>query len=93
MTSLRCYAKVTDWIFEFFNHAPAADYRFLPIHSYGFFVAVGFFVAASIAAYQMKKREKLGLMNGEEQEMKVGEAPSIAETLFYLELLTKAFGP
>jgi prolipoprotein diacylglyceryl transferase len=84
MTPLRCYAKVTDWIYELFNHAPSADYRFLPIHSYGFFVALGFFVAASIAAYQMKKREKLGLMNGEDVEYKVGEAPSIAETLFYL---------
>lgn len=83
MLFLRCYAKVTDWIFELFNHAPAADYRFLPVYSYGFWVAVGFFAAATLATIEMRRREKLGLMPGEEQEITVGEAPKLTETIFY----------
>lgn len=72
MILLRCYPKITDWIYEVFNYAPAADYRFLPIYSYGFWVAVGFFCAAVIAAWEMKRREKLGLLNGQDQEVIVG---------------------
>lgn len=71
---LRCYPKVTDWIYEVFNHAPAADYRFLPIYSYGFWVAMGFFFAAVVAARELKRREKLGLLNGEDQEVIIGGA-------------------
>ncbi len=74
MILLRCYPKITDWIYEVFNYAPAADYRFLPIYSYGFWVAMGFFCAAVIAAWEMKRREKLGLLNGQDQEVIVGGA-------------------
>lgn len=77
---LRCYPRVTDWIYEFFNQSPAADFRFLPIYSYGFFVATGFFAAATLAVMEMRRREKLGLLKGQEVEIKVGEAPSIVET-------------
>lgn len=72
MILLRCYPKITDWIYEVFNQAPAADYRFLPIYSYGFWVAAGFFAAAVIAAWEMKRREKLGLLKGQDQEVVVG---------------------
>lgn len=72
---LRCYPKITDWIYLFFNQSAAADYRFLPIYSYGFFVAVGFLSAATLATLEMKRREKLGLMPGFEKEVTVGEAP------------------
>lgn len=72
---LRCYPKITDWIYLIFNQSPAADYRFLPIFSYGFFVAVGFVFAATLATLEMKRREKLGLMPGLEKEITVGEAP------------------
>jgi phosphatidylglycerol:prolipoprotein diacylglycerol transferase len=80
---LRCYPKVTDWIFHVFNESPAADYRFLPIYSYGFWVAVGFFAAASLAVAEMRRREKLNLLTGVEKEITVGEGPSMAETAFY----------
>src|ERR1700761_4798681 len=80
---LRCYPKITDWIYFFFNQAPAADYRFLPLYSYGFFVAIGFFAAATLAVAEMRRREALGLLTGVEVEVKEGEAPSITEVLFY----------
>jgi prolipoprotein diacylglyceryltransferase len=80
---LRCYPKITDFFYELFNHAPAADYRFLPIYSYGFFVATGFFAAATLAVREMKRREKLGLLKGQSSEVMVGEAASIAELVIY----------
>lgn len=83
MLLLRCYPKVTDWIFELFNHAPAADYRFLPVFSYGFWVAVGFFAAATLATMEMRRREKLGLLRGEDSEVTVGDAPNNSELAFY----------
>ena len=83
MILLRCYPKITDFVYHFFNDASWADFRFIPIYSYGFFVACGFFAAATLAAMEMRRREKLGLLTGEEHEVIVGEAPSPTETLFY----------
>src|ERR1041385_8028697 len=80
---LRCYPKITDFIFEFFNRAPAADYRFLPLYSYGFFVACGFFAAATLAVSEMRRRERLGLLSGKEAEIMAGEAVGIAELAIY----------
>ena len=72
MLLLRCYPKVTDWIYEVSGHSQAADFRFLPIYSYGFWVAAGFFAAAVVAVWEMKRREKLGLMIGEDVEVTIG---------------------
>ncbi len=83
MILLRCYPKITDFIYEFFNHAPSADYRFIPIFSYGFFVACGFFAAATLAVNEMRRRESLGLLTGKDAEIIVGEAPSITEVPIY----------
>ena len=80
---LRCYPKITDWIYFLFNQSPLADFRFLPLYSYGFWVAVGFFVAATLAVKEMKRREALGLLAGVETEVTEGFAPSITEVLFY----------
>lgn len=80
---LRCYPKITDWVYFLFNQSPAADFRFLPLYSYGFWVAVGFFVAATLVVKEMKRREVLGLLTGVEAEVKEGEAPTIAELAFY----------
>ncbi len=86
MVLLRCYARVTDWIYEVFNHAPAADFRFVPIYSYGFWVAIGFFCAASLAVAEMRRREKLGLLKGNEQEVIVGAPVNYTELgiLFFI---------
>ena len=83
MILLRCYPKITDFIFHFFNEAPAADYRFLPVYSYGFFVACGFFAAAMLAVNEMRRREKLGLLTGVESEVMIGEPVNPAEIVFY----------
>ncbi len=83
MILLRCYPKVTDFIYEFFNHASWADYRFIPIFSYGFWVACGFFAAATLAVIEMRRRESLGLLAGQETEVIVGEAPNVIETAIY----------
>jgi len=80
---LRCYPKITDWIYFTFNQSPLADFRFLPLYSYGFWVAVAFFVAATLAVREMKRREAVGLLTGVETEITVGEAPSISEVVFY----------
>ena len=76
---LRCYPRITDWIYHFFNQSPAADYRFLPFYSYGFFVATGFFAAASLAMMEMKRRENLGLLKGVESEITEGEPAKISD--------------
>lgn len=83
MLLLRCYPKVTDFIYEFFNHAAWADFRFIPVYSYGFFVACGFFAAATLAVAEMRRREALGLLKGQEAEITIGEAPTNAEVAFY----------
>ena len=83
MLLLRCYPRITDFIYEFFNHAAWADFRFIPIYSYGFFVACGFFAAATLAVAEMRRREALGLLKGQEAEITIGEAPTNAEVAFY----------
>src|SRR6476661_6597674 len=83
MILLRCYPRITEFIYHFFNEASWADFRFLPVYSYGFFVACGFFVAATLAVREMKRREALGLLKGQEHETVIGEAPTVAETIFY----------
>lgn len=81
MILLRCYPKITDWIF--YVSGEAIDVRFLPIYSYGFFVALGFIVAATLATFEMRRREKLGLMPGTEKEIVIGEAPNPLEIALY----------
>lgn len=83
MILLRCYPKVTDFIYELFNHATWADFRFLPVYSYGFFVACGFFAAATLAVNEMQRREKLGLLKGQIKQTIVGESPGMVETAIY----------
>lgn len=84
MILLRSYAKITDWLYFLFGESPSLDYRFLPVYSYGFFVALGFLFASQIAIYEMKRRERLGLLTGNEKKIMTGEGPKPAEVVFYL---------
>src|SRR4051812_13098010 len=83
MTLLRCYPKVTDWIYFMSGQSAAFDYRFLPLYSFGFFVALAFLAAATVATIELRRREKLGLLKGIEKETIIGQAPAIAELIFY----------
>ncbi|MCS6819065.1 MAG: prolipoprotein diacylglyceryl transferase [Chitinophagales bacterium] len=74
---LRCYPRITDWLYE----VSGIDLRFLPIYSYGFFVALGFVAAAIVAAWEMRRRERLGLLNYTLKTIKVGEPPKPLELL------------
>lgn len=77
MILLRCYPRITDWLFE----VSGIDLRFLPIYSYGFFVALGFIVAAAIAAWELRRREQLGLINFTTKTVTTGEAPTVTNLL------------
>ena len=80
---LRCYPKITEFIYELFNQAPAADYRFVPIYSYGFFVACGFFSAAYFAVKEMKRRESLGLLAGNTVEVTLSNNYTLVQIILY----------
>jgi prolipoprotein diacylglyceryltransferase len=77
MLLLRCYPRITDWLFEW----SGIDLRFLPIYSYGFFVALGFIAAAAVAAWEMRRREQLGLLNYTTKTITIGEAPKPVDVL------------
>jgi phosphatidylglycerol---prolipoprotein diacylglyceryl transferase len=66
----RCYPRVTDWLFDITNQA--IDLRFIPLYSYGFWVAAGFLIAAIVVGREMKQREKLGLFSYTEKTVMVG---------------------
>lgn len=83
MILLRSYAKITDWLYFVLGESPSVDFRFLPVYSYGFFVAVGFLFAAQIATLEMRRRERLGLLTGNEKEITIGQAPAPTEIAFY----------
>jgi len=83
MILLRAYPKITDFIYEVFGRSHAMDYRFLPVYSFGFFVALAFVAAAWVGIIQLKRREKLGLLKGREKEIIIGEAPATGEIIFY----------
>lgn len=60
MILLRCYPKITDWFWSV--SGGAIDIRWIPIFSYGFFVACGFMAAAYFITLELRRREQLGWM-------------------------------
>jgi phosphatidylglycerol:prolipoprotein diacylglycerol transferase len=67
----RCYPKVSDWLFDITQQT--VDLRFLPLYSYGFWVAMGFLSAAIVVRFEFKRREQLGLFNSSEKTIVTGE--------------------
>jgi phosphatidylglycerol---prolipoprotein diacylglyceryl transferase len=51
------------------------------LNSFGFFVALSFFVSAWVLVSEMKRKEKLGLLSYQEQEITVGKGPNWGEVL------------
>ncbi len=64
----RCYPTISDMIADLFG-----VFIPLPIFSYGFFVALGFLVAAWTLSIELRRKEKEGLMNSFQEEIKIGE--------------------
>lgn len=54
----------------------------LPIQTFGLLVAVAFFVAYQLFSYELKRKEKEGLLKPVVYQEKVGEPPSLFETIF-----------
>jgi phosphatidylglycerol:prolipoprotein diacylglycerol transferase len=81
---LRCYARITDWIYLTFGQSDALDFRFLPIYSYGFFVAMGFLTAAIYSYREMRRREELGLLPGIEEDITIGEGAKWWDVVLYV---------
>jgi hypothetical protein len=53
----RCYPKITDWLYLVTNET--IDLRFLPIFSYGFWVAAGFMAAAYVIGKGAKTKRSV----------------------------------
>jgi prolipoprotein diacylglyceryltransferase len=60
MIFLRCYPKVTDWFWSL--SGGSIDIRWVPVYSYGFFVACGFMAGALVITRELQRRERLGWM-------------------------------
>lgn len=60
MILLRCYPKLMDFFWSI--SGGAIDLRWIPIYSYGFFVACGFMVAAIVVTRELHRRQELGWM-------------------------------
>jgi len=58
MILLRCYPKVTDFFWSI--SGGAIDLRWIPVYSYGFFVACAFMAAALVITRELRRREQLG---------------------------------
>jgi phosphatidylglycerol---prolipoprotein diacylglyceryl transferase len=67
----RCYATLSDFLFHHFD----VDVP-LPIFSFGFFVALGFLVAAYILSQELKRKEGLGLLPPIKTDVLIGEPAS-----------------
>ncbi len=82
----RCYPTISDLILDL----TGLDIP-LPIFSYGFFLALGFLVAAFTLALELKRKEKLGWLKPFKVEVIKGERATITEIISYA-VIGFAFG-
>jgi phosphatidylglycerol---prolipoprotein diacylglyceryl transferase len=71
------YPNLYFFLKETFGIEPWAVTRY--IHSFGFFVAISFVLAAVSLAKELKRREKQGLLHPKEEMITVGKPASITE--------------
>lgn len=53
----------------------------LPIQTYGFFLAMGFVVAGLWLFYEMRRMERIGILQGAKEKFVIGEAATFGEIL------------
>jgi phosphatidylglycerol:prolipoprotein diacylglycerol transferase len=82
---LRAYATIPDFINAIFGTSIP---RF-PINTYGFFVALGFIVAAYFVTKELKRKESIGLLKGIEKAETTGTKATLIDIL--IPLLIGAF--
>ena len=77
---LRAYATIPDFI----NALIGTDIPRFPVNTYGFFVAMGFLVAAFFLTKELKRKEGLGIMNGKDGIEIIGAKPTLLDIIFPL---------
>lgn len=71
------YPSISDLLQDLFGiHLP------LPVQTFGFFVAIAFFVSAWVLSQELKRREKLGWLQGTEEKRWVGKSASSSELIW-----------
>ena len=71
------YPSISDLLNDLFGiHIP------LPVQTFGFFVAIAFFVSAWVLTLELKRREKMGWMQGSEEKRWVGKPASSSELIW-----------
>lgn len=76
---LRAYATLP----EFFNSTFNTDiFPNIPLNTYGFFVAMGFMVAAIFASKELKRRGELGQIHGIPSIEIIGQKPTFKDLIF-----------
>ena len=74
MTLLRAYPTISDLI-----HDVSGIYVPLPIHSFGFFVALAFVAAAWLLSLELRRKHRLGQIGAIKRTILLGEPPSPRE--------------
>lgn len=75
---LRAYATIP----EFINSVLGVNLPDIPINTYGFFVAMGFMVAAIVASKELKRRGELGMINDIPSTEVIGAKPNWKDFVF-----------
>ena len=88
MILLRCYPKLMDFFWSI--SGGAIDLRWIPIYSYGFFVACGFLVAAIVVTRELRRRQELGWMPA--LRWKDGEAEWTSDLVGDIVIICALFG-
>ena len=76
---LRAYATIPEFLNAIFGAKIIPD---IPVNTYGFFVAMGFMVAGIVAAKELNRRGKLGMINDMPSTEVIGAKPNWKDFIF-----------